>query len=130
MLGSVVCNWKQLTMEFLWKNQIRPLQGTDDEAIQIASINELTKEARQNNPIFAICLQVSAAEPHNKTIHPDMKAILHEFSELLKELTGLPPIREVDHCISLKNRTKPINVRHTVMHTIKRRKLRKKSMKC
>jgi hypothetical protein len=111
MLGSMVCNWKQLTMEFLWKNQIRRLQRTDDKAIQIASINELTKEARQNHDIFAICLQVSVAEPHNKTIHPDMKAILHEFSEFLKEPTGLPRIKEVDHCISIKNGTKPINIR-------------------
>jgi hypothetical protein len=109
MLGFVVCNWKQLTMEFLWKNQIRRLQGTDNEAIQIASINELTKEAHQNHAIFAICLQVSAAEPHNKTIHPDMKKILHEFSELLKELTSLPLV--IDHCISLKEGTEPIDVR-------------------
>jgi hypothetical protein len=98
-------------MEFLWKNQIRQLQGTNDEAIQIASTNELTKETRQNHAIFAIFLQVNTAEPHSKTIHPDMKAILHEFSELLKEPTGLPPIREVDHCISLKEGIKPINVR-------------------
>jgi hypothetical protein len=39
-----------------------------------------------------------------------MKAILHEFSEILKEPTGLPPIRDVDHCISLNAGTEPINV--------------------
>lgn len=44
MLGSMVCNWKQLTMEFLWENQIRRLQGTDDEVIQAASLKELSKD--------------------------------------------------------------------------------------
>jgi hypothetical protein len=43
-------------------------------------------------------------------MHPGMK-ILQEFSELLKEPLSLPPIREVDHYISLKKGTKPINVR-------------------
>jgi hypothetical protein len=38
-----------------------------------------------------------------------MKKILHEFSELLKEPTGLPLV--IDHCISLKEGTEPINVR-------------------
>jgi hypothetical protein len=40
-----------------------------------------------------------------------MKAILHEFSNILKEPAGLPPTRGVDHCISLKDSTEPINVR-------------------
>jgi len=62
MLGSVVCNWKQLTMEFLWKNQLRRLQGIDDEGIQIASITELTKAIHQNHASFTSCLQVSTVE--------------------------------------------------------------------
>jgi len=111
MLGSVVCNWKQLTMEFWWKNQLRRLQGMDDEGIQIASITELTKTIHQNHAIFAICLQVSTTEPYSQTTHPDIEAILHEFSDILKEPTGLPPIKGVDHCISLKDGTEPINVR-------------------
>lgn len=41
MLGSVVCNWKQLTMEFRWENQIRKLQGVDDGVIKVASLKEL-----------------------------------------------------------------------------------------
>jgi hypothetical protein len=40
-----------------------------------------------------------------------MTIILHEFSEILKEPTGLPPSRDVDHCISFNARTEPINVR-------------------
>ena len=39
-----------------------------------------------------------------------MQKILQEFSELLKGPFGLPPIREVDHCISLKEGIEPIHV--------------------
>ncbi|XP_073266436.1 uncharacterized protein [Populus alba] len=85
MLGFVVCNWKQLTMEFQWNNQLMLLRGMGDEGIQLASISELTKAIHQHNAIFAIYI--------------------------LKEPTGLPPARGVDHCISLKDGTEPINVR-------------------
>ncbi|XP_058111277.1 uncharacterized protein LOC131254302 [Magnolia sinica] len=110
MLGSVVCNWKQLTMEFLWENQIRRLQGTNGEIIQAASLEELSKEARQGHFIFALCL-LDGAQELNKKMHPDMQQILQEFSEVFQEPSSLPPIREVDHCISLKEGTEPINVR-------------------
>lgn len=33
MLGSVVCNWKQLTMDFIWNNQAQRLQGLDELSI-------------------------------------------------------------------------------------------------
>ncbi|KAJ0020096.1 hypothetical protein Pint_31746 [Pistacia integerrima] len=57
MLGSVVCNWKQLTMDFIWDNQNRRLQGVDVQAIQVASPNELSKELRQGHALFAVCFQ-------------------------------------------------------------------------
>ena len=36
---------------------------------------------------------------------------MHEFADILKEPAGRPPIRGVNHCISLKDDSKPINVR-------------------
>jgi len=82
-----------------------------DEGIQLASITELTKATHQHHAIFAICLQISTAESKIQPTHPDMEAVLHEFADIFKEPTGLPPARGVDHCISLKDGTKPINVR-------------------
>jgi hypothetical protein len=34
MLGFMVCNWKHVIMEFIWKNQIRRLQGANDESFK------------------------------------------------------------------------------------------------
>ncbi|KAJ0010651.1 hypothetical protein Pint_32876 [Pistacia integerrima] len=38
LLGSVVCDWKQLTMEFLWENQTKKLIGIDGQDIRAASL--------------------------------------------------------------------------------------------
>ena len=37
MLSFVVCNWKQLTMDFIWKNENQRLQGVDMQKIRVAS---------------------------------------------------------------------------------------------
>ena len=59
MLGSVVCNWKQLTMDFIWENQDRRLQGVDVQTIQAASPEEILKEFRQGHALFAMCFQLT-----------------------------------------------------------------------
>ena len=110
LLGAVVCDWKQLTMEFLWENQTRRLIGVDGQDIQAASLKELTKECRHSQTLFALYFQIAQAEPPMK-IHPSMQKLLQEFSDLFIEPSCLPPPREVDHCINLKEGTEPINVR-------------------
>jgi len=45
MLGSVVCNWKQLTMEFQWKNQLRRLHGVGDEGTNSGGYMEWVMKA-------------------------------------------------------------------------------------
>ncbi|KAF2283258.1 hypothetical protein GH714_043610 [Hevea brasiliensis] len=42
-LGTVVCNWKQLTMEFLWNNQTQRLEGIDYNGIQSTSMKVISK---------------------------------------------------------------------------------------
>ncbi|KAF5472044.1 hypothetical protein F2P56_008792 [Juglans regia] len=110
LLGAVVCDWKQLTMEFLWENQPRRLIGVDGQDIQAASLKELTKECRPSQTLFVLCFQIAQAEPP-MNIHPSMQKLLQEFSDLFIEPSCLPPPREVDHCINLKEGTEPINVR-------------------
>lgn len=58
MLGSVVCNWKQLTMDFVWENQDYRLQGVDVQTIQAASPTEIAKEFRREHALFAVCFQL------------------------------------------------------------------------
>ncbi|XP_034707028.1 uncharacterized protein LOC117930485 [Vitis riparia] len=109
LLGSVVCDWRELTMEFMWENQTKKLVGIDGQHIQAASIEELTKEIRPSHAQFALCLQVAHTEPQ-QNIHSSMREILQEFSDLFIEPSSLPLTREVDHSIALKEGTEPINV--------------------
>ncbi|KAH9753704.1 hypothetical protein KPL71_015173 [Citrus sinensis] len=110
MLGSVVCNWKQLTMDFTWENKSCRLQVIGPQSIQTASLTEITKELRQGQSGFAICFHVNVEDSLNTTT-PDMQDLLKEYNTLFQKPTKLPPRREIDHNITLKEGTEPVNVR-------------------
>ncbi|KAL9440783.1 hypothetical protein AB3S75_019452 [Citrus x aurantiifolia] len=110
MLGPVVCNWKSLTMDFDWENQRRHLQGLGPQSLQTASLSEITKEIRQGNGAFAICLHTNLEKPLN-VVPVSMQQLLKGYGELFQEPTQLPPTRGIDHCIIFKEGTEPVSVR-------------------
>ena len=89
-LGSVMCDWRKLTMEFRWKSQTKKLVGIDGQNIQAASIKEITKGIRPSHALFVVCLQVSQTELQ-LSIHPSLHELLQEFSDLFIEPSSLPP---------------------------------------
>jgi predicted aspartyl protease len=115
MLGYVVCNWKQLTMDFVWENQDCRLQGVDVQTIQTASPTKMAKEFRRGHALFAVCFQLTeetaltaiSMNDDNQSMH----CLLQEYADVFQQPSRLPPAREVDHCIMLKEGTEPINVR-------------------
>ena len=110
MLGPVVCDWKQLTMGFMWDNTQQQLQGIDMGTIQEASVKELSKEFRQGLSFFAICPYSVKTEPQ-ANMNPALQKLLAQYQDIFSEPTQLPPQREVDHCITLKEGIEPVNVR-------------------
>ncbi|KAH9696914.1 hypothetical protein KPL71_023390 [Citrus sinensis] len=109
-LGSVVCNWKDLTMEFEWEDKKQRLQGINPHVVQSASVTEVAKEIKQGQGVYAICFYTSLEDSFDKT-HICMQQILVEYSELFQEPRQLPPSRDIDHNIPLKEGTEPVNVR-------------------
>ncbi|KAH9724161.1 hypothetical protein KPL70_007389 [Citrus sinensis] len=109
MLGSVVCNWKHLTMDFNWQNQARRLQGIQ-RPIQVTSLETVAKEHRQGQMVFAVYVQ-NLEDSSWDGIQPDIQQLLSEFEDVFQEPSNLPPLREIDHHIPLKEGTQPINVR-------------------
>ncbi|KAL6322783.1 hypothetical protein AAG906_019052 [Vitis piasezkii] len=95
MLGSVVCNWKQLTMDFIWENQDRRLQGVDVQTIQAASPEEILKEFRQGHALFAVCFQptmeTAPADAPTKVTQQSMQRLLKEYEDVFQEPSSLPP---------------------------------------
>ncbi|KAH9658539.1 hypothetical protein KPL70_023536 [Citrus sinensis] len=109
-LGSVVCDWKDLTMEFEWEDKKQRLQGINPHAVQSASVTEVAKEIKQGQGVYAICFYTSLEDSFDKT-PICMQQILVEYSNLFQEPRQLPPSRDIDHNIPLKEGTEPVNVR-------------------
>ncbi|KAL4318963.1 hypothetical protein GQ457_18G015170 [Hibiscus cannabinus] len=99
-LGTVVCNWKQLTMEFQWNNETHKLQGLHTTTIQPATMKVITKEARHGGSMFAIALQ-STIDLNASPVHPEMRNLLDQFEDIFHEPSQLPPRRDIAHHINL-----------------------------
>ncbi|KAJ9160332.1 hypothetical protein P3X46_025743 [Hevea brasiliensis] len=77
-LGTVACNWKNLTMDFTWAGQPRHLQGICSQPIEPLSLKSISKELRHNSTAFAICLENSTATlPEH--LHPNMPASVNSL---------------------------------------------------
>ncbi|RVW65002.1 Retrovirus-related Pol polyprotein from transposon 297 [Vitis vinifera] len=54
---------------------------------------------------------VLEGQQNNEELSSDMQALLEEYSDVFAASTSLPPVREIDHKIPLKDGTEAINVR-------------------
>lgn len=108
-LGTVQCNWKTLTMNFEWEGQQRHLQGIQHQQIEPLSLRAMTKELHHGSTIFAICVETTSVIPEG--IHPEMQQLLSQFADIYQKPTQLPPHRDIEHHINLKDETDPVNVR-------------------
>ena len=108
LLGPVVCDWRNLTMEFEWRSQNCVLQGLRTTPIQPVEFQCLSKEARQGHALFAIY----ATEEGNSTPVPqELKELIEAFEDIFQAPSQLPPQRDIEHQITMKEGTEPINVR-------------------
>ncbi|KAA8544713.1 hypothetical protein F0562_019440 [Nyssa sinensis] len=53
-LGSVICNWKKLTMDFTWDNQPRRLVGVNGHPIETTSFKKISKALRPEAGALAL----------------------------------------------------------------------------
>ena len=107
-LGTVTCNWKKLTMEFQWDDKNKKLQGIDtfNPTCNYESHHQGSMARRS---MFVVSLQpVADSTPSN--VEPKMRQSLQKFDDVFQGPTQLPPTREVDHHINLKEGIEPINV--------------------
>ena len=107
-LRSVVCDWKKMTMEFKWANKTRLIRGTNTPTLQQASLKAISKEMSHN--ISFLQSVYSHMRSHNNPLHSNMQVLLETFANIFEEPQQLPPDREIDHSISLKEGIEPINV--------------------
>ncbi|KAA8519438.1 hypothetical protein F0562_013687 [Nyssa sinensis] len=108
MLGSVVCNWKQSTMEFIWDNQVCKLQGIGEQAIQEATLKEITKDCRRDHALFAVSFlpntEAASQEGTYDVKQQDLLQVLHEYEDVFQEPLCVPPVREHGKPIAFMSR--------------------------
>ena len=97
-------------MEFRWNDQAHKLQGIDAPSIHSATLKELTKNSRHQNSMFAICVQSVKGAP-TKEIGAEKQQLIDQFSDIFQEPNQVPPARELNHRIALKEGAEPVNVR-------------------
>lgn len=103
--GSMICNWKNLTMDFTWDNQPLRLVGVNGHPIETTSFKKFLKVLRPEATTLALCMSIGQ---HATPITISMKELLSHFQYVFKVVSSLPPQCEIDHCINLKEGTKPI----------------------
>ncbi|XP_021595172.1 uncharacterized protein LOC110602054 [Manihot esculenta] len=101
--GHLQCSGKFEDMNLL-------VQGINSQLIQPYSTKKMEKELRHGGSIFAICFQMQQEVLPNG-IHPNMQQLLQQYSDIYQHPTELPPNREINHRILLKEGTDPVNVR-------------------
>ncbi|KAE8676919.1 hypothetical protein F3Y22_tig00111569pilonHSYRG00069 [Hibiscus syriacus] len=74
-LGSVICDWKKRTMDFIWEQQPKKLQGIEIPPIQDTTLQGFTKDFRQRQAVFALYFQLEGQQ-NNEELSSDMQALL------------------------------------------------------
>ncbi|CAL9234153.1 unnamed protein product [Arabidopsis halleri] len=94
-LGPTICDWKAKSMRFLWAGTEQMLTGLQ----QPIHLNFLKNYewARPGNDVVS-------------GLPTDLRCLLHDFSSIFETPTQLPPQREIEHQIVLKEGSDPINL--------------------
>ena len=108
-LGTVECNWRQLTMKFTWNNQSHKLQGINGPINPYDSLKTISKDLKGKNAAFMVYLQ--SVKVSTQQAHPDIQRLMQEFNEIFQDPKQLPPVQNINHHIILKEGTTPVNVR-------------------
>lgn len=115
-LGPVVCDWKAQTMTFDWAQRNITIHGLQRAKIGEVKSEEIEREAKRGHSIFALTIQhhnhdeVDVGE--SPTTAPEgIRRLLVQFESVFQPPTTLPPRRDIEHHIALKEGSDPVNVR-------------------
>ncbi|GKB47835.1 putative mitochondrial protein [Tanacetum coccineum] len=111
-LGEVRVNWKRLTMTFQNGDNRVTLCGEPGLHRTEASLRSLARGISVNDQGYFVTLaNLNGAELPESQVNPALDTLLTEFVDIFSMPIGLPPSRDHEHAIVLKEGTEPINVR-------------------
>jgi hypothetical protein len=114
-LGPVVCDWGRLSMTIMQGNQKFEILASAERQGRAISNSMLYREVVSGGEVFAITVRTIQGEAENPgkaeyQVAPEIQQILADFRTVMEEPTVLPPVRDFDHRIALKEGAGPVNV--------------------
>ena len=110
LLGPVECDWKKMMMKFLWEGVSFVIKSSSVNLIQEVAMQRLERDVQGGGELFAI-MQKGEDHVGGSTVPTKIQPLLQEFHQVLDEPRTLPPSREFDQRIPLREGTAPVNVR-------------------
>ncbi|GJT82002.1 reverse transcriptase [Tanacetum coccineum] len=120
-LGDIKFNFKELKMEFVYKERKMALRGTPKSNMEWLSSKEHSKMVRQGNHAELSSMQLCvypkpAIQLWNtgglrEEMPHELTKVVEKFEDVFVVLKELPPNRLHDHKIPLMNQAKPVNIR-------------------
>lgn len=117
-LGEVKVNWRTLTMTFMSQGKVVEVRGDPSLVKTLISSKALLKvyEVEAMSMLWVMGFSSEGKDQSgNEGItveqQKQLQQVLQEFEQVFAIPEGLPPSREVDHRISIKAGTDPVNVR-------------------
>nr|GMD40651.1 Retrovirus-related Pol polyprotein from transposon 17.6 [Ipomoea batatas] len=100
----------KLSMSFTWNNQPIVLEGLGTPSPQAMSLESLTSRIEDGAYLFMLYPLTADLQTKDGTnIPPDMWTLLNQFADLFEEPTNLPPRREIEHHIHLREGADAVN---------------------
>lgn len=108
-LGSTLYDWRAHSLKFVWAGQRKIISGLSHKDITQAHSHEIEKETKSGQACFA--LSITSSREKDPPMNEDMSRLLENFNDIFQPPSSLPPIRDIEHHITLKEGTDPINFR-------------------
>ncbi|KAF5462079.1 hypothetical protein F2P56_018118 [Juglans regia] len=110
-LGNITWNFIDMSMSFEWNDQMVKLQGLTAASVHMLSGTMAIKSDFISQQAWLLQLR-PVEQPHNEVCSGGpMAELLEGFQDVFAEPVGLPPKREFDHSINLKDGASPVIVR-------------------
>ncbi|GJY03991.1 retrotransposable element Tf2 [Tanacetum coccineum] len=121
-LGDIMWNLTSFKMQFEYEGRFVALRGTTKSLMQWFSSKQLTKHVTQkfvNLSLMSLCVPTTSTMSLNVTHQSVLEVkdkealddLLREFEDVFALPTSLPPQRQQDHIIPLKDDVTPVNIR-------------------
>ncbi|XP_031263269.1 uncharacterized protein LOC116121451 [Pistacia vera] len=112
-LGDVCANWRNLTMAFEVEGKRVMLQGDPSLVKTVVSLKAMLRSVQTTGMGYLVefCSIENKLDVREEPLDPRVAIVLEEFAALFDQPSGIPPKRETDHAIVLKEGSKPPNIR-------------------